>query len=46
VYDPQTLPNSAEIMNRLLVYQVPVKLSEERLRQIDAALEKAAAEIG
>jgi 8-amino-3,8-dideoxy-alpha-D-manno-octulosonate transaminase len=46
VYDPQALPNSAEIMNRLLVYQVPVKLSEERLQQIDAAIKNAAAEIG
>jgi 8-amino-3,8-dideoxy-alpha-D-manno-octulosonate transaminase len=45
VYDTQDLPKSAEIMNRLLVYQVPVKLSEERLQQIDAAMEKAAAEI-
>jgi hypothetical protein len=33
-------------MNRLLVYQVPVKLSEERLQQIDAAIKTAAAEIG
>ena len=46
VYDPQALPESAEIMNRLLVYQVPVRLSEERLLQIDAAMEKAAAAIG
>ena len=46
VYDPANLPGSAEIMNRLLVYQVPIKLSEERLRQIDAAMEKAAAEVG
>ena len=45
VYDPEMLPHSAEIMNRLLVYQVPVKLSVERLKQIDAAMEKAAAEI-
>jgi 8-amino-3,8-dideoxy-alpha-D-manno-octulosonate transaminase len=45
VYDPQSLPNSAEIMNRLLVYQVPVKLSQERLQQIDAAMKKAADEI-
>ena len=45
VYDPQTLPDSAEIMDRLLVYQVPIKLSEERMQQIDAAIEKAAAEI-
>jgi hypothetical protein len=33
-------------MNRLLVYQVPIKLPEERLQQIDAAMEKAAAEVG
>ncbi len=46
VYDPGALPKSADIMNRLLVYQVPVKLSEDRLQQIDAAMEKAAAEIG
>ena len=45
VYDPQALPDSAEIMNRLLVYQVPVKLSGERQQQIDAAMVKAAAEI-
>jgi hypothetical protein len=28
-------------MGRLLVYQVPVKLSEDRLRQITEALNKA-----
>jgi len=39
------LPNSAEIMNRLLVYQVPVRISDERLQQINAAMDKAAAEI-
>jgi 8-amino-3,8-dideoxy-alpha-D-manno-octulosonate transaminase len=42
VYDPEALPNSAEIMNRLLVYQVPVRLTDERLQQINAAMEKAA----
>ena len=42
VYDPQALPKSAAVMDRLLVFQVPVKLSEERLGQICAALEKAA----
>ena len=42
VYDPEGLPKSAAIMDRLLVYQVPVKLSDERLAQITAALEKAA----
>lgn len=46
VYDPGALPKSAEIMNRLLVYQVPINLSEERLHQIDEAMQKAAAEIG
>jgi len=42
VYDPGTLPVSAAIMGRLLVYQVPVTLSEERLQQMVGALEKAA----
>ena len=44
IYDPQNLSQSAEIMNRLLVYQVPVKLTGERLQQIAAAIEKASAE--
>jgi 8-amino-3,8-dideoxy-alpha-D-manno-octulosonate transaminase len=43
VYDPETLPQSAEIMGRTLVFQVPVKLSEERLAQIAAAAQAAAA---
>jgi 8-amino-3,8-dideoxy-alpha-D-manno-octulosonate transaminase len=42
VYDPAALPQSAAIMDRLLVYPVPVKLSDERLAQIGAAIEKAA----
>jgi len=42
VYDPQGLPQSAEIIGRTLVYQVPVKLSEERLAQIAAAAKAAA----
>jgi 8-amino-3,8-dideoxy-alpha-D-manno-octulosonate transaminase len=42
VYDPAALPKSAAIIDRLLVFQVPIKLSEERLTQICAALEKAA----
>ncbi|MBA3014711.1 MAG: DegT/DnrJ/EryC1/StrS family aminotransferase [Proteobacteria bacterium] len=42
IYDPQVLPQSAEIMGRTLVYQVPVKLSEERLAQIVAAAHAAA----
>ncbi|MFA7383313.1 MAG: DegT/DnrJ/EryC1/StrS family aminotransferase [Desulfurivibrionaceae bacterium] len=43
VYDAQALPNSAAIMDRLLVYPVPVKLSEERLGQIGTAIDKAVA---
>jgi len=43
VYDPNALPQSAAIMDRLLVYPVPVKLSDERLAQIGAAIAKAAA---
>jgi len=42
VYDPDALPQSAAIIDRTLVYQVPVKLSDERLGQIAAALKKAA----
>jgi len=40
IYDPENLPASAEIMARLLVYQVPVKLPDERLAQISAAVDK------
>jgi 8-amino-3,8-dideoxy-alpha-D-manno-octulosonate transaminase len=43
VYDPAVLPASAAIMDRCLVYQVPVKISDERLAQITGALGKAAA---
>lgn len=43
IYDPQALPQSAEIMGRTLVFQVPVKLSDERLAQIAAAAKAAAA---
>ncbi len=42
VYDPAALPGSAAILDRTLVYQVPIKLSEERLSQIRAALALAA----
>ncbi len=42
VYDQEALPASAKIIDRTLVYQVPVKLTEERLVQISSALEKAA----
>jgi 8-amino-3,8-dideoxy-alpha-D-manno-octulosonate transaminase len=44
IYDPHSLPQSAEIIERTLVYPVPVKLSSERLSQIVAAA-KAAAQI-
>jgi 8-amino-3,8-dideoxy-alpha-D-manno-octulosonate transaminase len=43
VYDPLALPASSELMNRTLVYQVPVKLSESRRDALLAALKKAAA---
>ncbi len=42
VYDPQALPQSAEIVDRTLVYQIPVKMPLERLEQIRKALRKAA----
>ena len=42
IYDPKALPQSAAIMDRTLVYQVPVRLSEERLAQIAAAAKAAA----
>ncbi|MDF1614910.1 DegT/DnrJ/EryC1/StrS family aminotransferase [Desulfurivibrio dismutans] len=40
-YDPRALPKSAAIMDRLLVYPVPIKLSEERLEQIEQAVKAA-----
>lgn len=42
VYDADVLPASAAIMDRLLVYQVPVNLSEEQLTKMTTALGKAA----
>ena len=42
VYDPGVLPASAAIIDRLLVYQIPVVLPESRLAQMTAALKKAA----
>jgi 8-amino-3,8-dideoxy-alpha-D-manno-octulosonate transaminase len=38
IYAPDLLPQSAEILGRTLVYQVPVILSDERLAQITAAV--------
>ncbi len=43
VYDAEALPRSASIMDRLLVYPVPVHLSDDRLAGMRAALAKAAA---
>lgn len=43
VYDKDALPASAALMDRLLVYQVPVNLPDERLVQMRDALKKAAA---
>ena len=41
VYDADALPQSAALMDRLLVYQVPVILSDERLVEMLAAIKKA-----
>ena len=43
VYDPAVLPKSADIVGRTLVYQIPVKMSDERLQAISGALAKASA---
>lgn len=43
VYDPEALPRSAEIINRTLVYQIPVKLSDQARQTMLGALKKAAA---
>ena len=43
IYDPEVLPKSAELMNRTLVYQVPVRMSDEQLKTTVEALKKAAA---
>ncbi|WP_457574727.1 DegT/DnrJ/EryC1/StrS family aminotransferase [Desulfolithobacter sp.] len=43
IYDPDALPKSAALMSRTLVYQIPVKMKNEQLDTITAALAKAAA---
>ncbi len=43
VYDKDILPASAELMARTLVYQIPIKMAEERLGKMRTALKKAAA---
>ncbi len=42
IYDPGALPASAELMNRTLVYPIPVRMSEKRLQEMTGALAKAA----
>ncbi|MDA3832978.1 MAG: DegT/DnrJ/EryC1/StrS family aminotransferase [Spirochaetales bacterium] len=42
VYDADALPQSAALMDRLLVYQIPVILSDVRLAEMVAAIKKAA----
>ncbi len=42
VYDPDGLPQSAEIMTRTLVYQVPIRLGEAQKETMLGALQKAA----
>lgn len=42
VYDKDALPASAAIMDRLLVYQIPVRMSDARLAEMQEALAKAA----
>lgn len=42
IYDPEALPISAALMNRTLVYQIPVHISNERLLEMTEALTKAA----
>lgn len=43
VYDAAALPASAAIIDRLLVYQVMINMSAERIAEIGAAMKKAAA---
>ena len=42
IYDPKALPVSAELMNRTLVYPIPVLMGQERLQDMIDALAKAA----
>jgi len=41
-FSPSSLPKSEEVFDRLLVYPVPIKMSDDRLKTIVAAIEKAA----
>jgi len=42
VYDPEALPNSADLIGRTLVFPVPVKIQQERLQLIRETLARAA----
>ncbi len=42
IYDPDGLPASAALMNRTLVFPIPVKMTEERLAEMEAAIARAA----
>ncbi|MDR3088980.1 MAG: DegT/DnrJ/EryC1/StrS family aminotransferase [Desulfobulbaceae bacterium] len=42
VYDPAALPQSAGFIERCLGFQIPVRMSDERLGQMRAALQQAA----
>lgn len=42
IYDPASLPKSAELMSRTLVYPVSINMSDERMEQIRNGLAKAA----
>ncbi len=41
VYDPQALPHSSALMDKTLVYQVPVKMEQERLDKLCAVISAA-----
>ena len=43
VYDPEALPQSADLIARTLVFPVPVKMADDRLQLMCEALKKAAA---
>lgn len=42
IYDPKDLPQSAELLDRTLVYPISIRMSETRLQDMQAALTKAA----
>ncbi|BHH83141.1 DegT/DnrJ/EryC1/StrS family aminotransferase [Desulforhopalus sp. 52FAK] len=42
VYDPEALPQSAEILEKTLIYPVSVKMDKDKLDSLSAALTKAA----